>query len=144
MLPVCCPVCNVGVLWPNGWMAQDTTWYGGRPQPRRHCVGWEPSSPHGKGHNSPPHFSANVVLAHVYCGQTVAHLSNCWALVQSVCANSFDYAYSISWQLFLTWWHLFPFSTTFQLYNLPRFNWQVLLSRLKQMGRKQRGTMQDH
>jgi len=25
---------------------------------------------------APPHFSA-----HVYCGQTVAHLSNCWALV---------------------------------------------------------------
>jgi len=26
--------------WPNGWMYQDTTWYGGRPQPRRHCVRW--------------------------------------------------------------------------------------------------------
>jgi len=25
---------------------------------------------------APPHFSARV-----YCGQTVAHLSNCWALV---------------------------------------------------------------
>jgi len=25
---------------------------------------------------APPHFSA-----HVYCGQTVAHLSNCWGLV---------------------------------------------------------------
>jgi len=23
-------VSNVGVLWPNGWMDQDTTWYGGR------------------------------------------------------------------------------------------------------------------
>jgi len=22
-----CPVCNVGVLWPNGWMDQDATWY---------------------------------------------------------------------------------------------------------------------
>ena len=29
------------------------------------------SPPQGKGHSS-PHFSANV-----YCGQTVAHLSNC-------------------------------------------------------------------
>jgi len=28
-----------------------------------------------KGHS--PQF-----LVHVYCGQTVAHLSNCWALVQ--------------------------------------------------------------
>ena len=21
------------LLWPNGWMNQDATWYGGRPQP---------------------------------------------------------------------------------------------------------------
>jgi len=26
------------LLWPNGWMDQDTTWYGGKPWPRRHCV----------------------------------------------------------------------------------------------------------
>ena len=26
-----CPVCNVGVLWPNGWIDQDATWYGGGP-----------------------------------------------------------------------------------------------------------------
>ena len=25
------------LLWPNGWMYQDTTWYGVKPQPRRHC-----------------------------------------------------------------------------------------------------------
>ena len=24
-----CPVCNVGVLWPNGWIDQDETWHGG-------------------------------------------------------------------------------------------------------------------
>jgi len=28
-----CPVCDVGVLWPNRWMDQDATWYGGRPRP---------------------------------------------------------------------------------------------------------------
>ena len=38
-------LCNVGVLWPNGWMDQDTTWYGGRPRPRRHCVTRGTSSP---------------------------------------------------------------------------------------------------
>jgi len=29
--PVClsCPVSNVGVLWPNGWMNQDETWHTG-------------------------------------------------------------------------------------------------------------------
>jgi len=25
------PVCNVGVLWPNGWMDQDAAWYEGGP-----------------------------------------------------------------------------------------------------------------
>ena len=40
-------VCNVGVLWPNGWMNQDDTCYTteiGRG-PRSHCVTWGPSSP---------------------------------------------------------------------------------------------------
>jgi len=26
------------LLWPNGWMNQDVTWYGGKPRPRRSCV----------------------------------------------------------------------------------------------------------
>ena len=55
---------HVGLLWPNGWMDQHATWYGGRPRPRRHCVRWGPSSPPAKGHS--PQFSA-----HIYCGQTV-------------------------------------------------------------------------
>jgi len=33
------------LLWPNGCMYQDTTWYGGRPQPRRHCVRWGTAFP---------------------------------------------------------------------------------------------------
>ena len=36
----------------------------------------DPVPPSRKGAQQSPHF-----LAHVYCGQTVAHLSNCWALV---------------------------------------------------------------
>ena len=47
-----CPVCNVGVLWPNGWMDQDETWQRGRPRPRPHYVRWGPSSP--KGEQPPP------------------------------------------------------------------------------------------
>ena len=58
-----CPsVCNVGVLWPNGWMEQDETWRAGRPWPWSHCVRWTPSSPLSKGHR--PQFSA-----HICCGQ---------------------------------------------------------------------------
>ena len=28
------------LLWPNCWMHQDISWYGGRPQPRGLCVRW--------------------------------------------------------------------------------------------------------
>ena len=28
------------LLWPNGCLDQDATWYGGRPRPRQHCVRW--------------------------------------------------------------------------------------------------------
>jgi len=31
------------LLWSNGWMDQDATWHGGRPQPRRLCVRWGPT-----------------------------------------------------------------------------------------------------
>jgi len=27
-----------GLLWPNGWMDQNATWYGGRHQRKRYCV----------------------------------------------------------------------------------------------------------
>jgi len=40
---VCLSVCNVGVMWPKGWMDQDVTLYGGRPRSRPHCVRWGPS-----------------------------------------------------------------------------------------------------
>ena len=42
------------VLLPKGWMDQDETWRAGRSRPRPHCVRWEPSSPHRKGHSSSP------------------------------------------------------------------------------------------
>ena len=31
------------LLWPNGWMDQDATWFGGRHRPRRHYVRGGPS-----------------------------------------------------------------------------------------------------
>ena len=42
---VVCPVSDVDVLWPNGWMEQDAAWYGDRSWPRPHCIRWGPSSP---------------------------------------------------------------------------------------------------
>ena len=38
-------VCDDGVLWPNCWMDQHTTWYGGTPRPTPHCFRRGPSSP---------------------------------------------------------------------------------------------------
>jgi len=32
------PIFGPCLLWPNGWMDQDATWYGGKPRPRRRCV----------------------------------------------------------------------------------------------------------
>jgi len=46
-------VCNVGVLWLNGWMDQDETWRGGRPRSWSYCIRWRPSSPSPKGAHSP-------------------------------------------------------------------------------------------
>jgi len=52
MLSDLCPVlyalcvlslCDVGVLWPNGWMDQDKTWHAARPRPWPPCVRWGPS-----------------------------------------------------------------------------------------------------
>jgi len=39
------PMFDTCLLWPNGvgWMDQDGTWHGDRPQPRRLCVKWGPA-----------------------------------------------------------------------------------------------------
>jgi len=58
--PVCLSVCNVGVLWPNGWMDQDATWYGGKI-----VLGGDPALPTERG-TAAAHFSARVVSAQVY------------------------------------------------------------------------------
>ena len=49
------PTFSLRLLWPNGCMDQDATWYGGTPWFMRHCVRWGPISLPVKGH-SPPIF----------------------------------------------------------------------------------------
>jgi len=41
------------LLWSNGWMDEAGTWHGGRPQPRRLCVRWGPSTAPQKGGGAP-------------------------------------------------------------------------------------------
>jgi len=55
-----CPICDVGVLWPNGWIDPDETWCAGRPQPRRLCVRWGPSLPTKRRH---PNFRSMSIVA---------------------------------------------------------------------------------
>ena len=57
------PIFGTCLLWANGWMDEDVSWYGIRPGPRPHCVRWGPSSPWKGAQQLPTLFSA-----HVYCG----------------------------------------------------------------------------
>jgi len=54
------------LLWPNGWMDEDATWYGSRPRPRPHSthivLDGVPAL-RETGTAAPPLFSV-----HVYCG----------------------------------------------------------------------------
>jgi len=53
------PILDPHLLWPNGCMDEDATWYGGTPWPKGHCIRWVPSSPTEKGGRAPK-FSAHV------------------------------------------------------------------------------------
>jgi len=61
------PLFGQCVLWLNGWMDQDATWYAGRPRPRPHCFRWDPVLPNKRSTAAP-------LLAHVYCGQTARRI----------------------------------------------------------------------
>jgi len=64
-----CPVlpvlseCNVGVLWPNGWMHQDENWHAGMPRPWLYIVlDEDPALPPQRG-------TASQFSAHICCGR---------------------------------------------------------------------------
>jgi len=62
------------LLWANGCMDQDATWYEGRPQPTRHCVRCGPSYPQKKGHTHPhPIFGPCLLWPNVWMDEDVAN-----------------------------------------------------------------------
>jgi len=63
---VCLSVCNVGVLWPNGWMDQDETWHAGRLRYRPHCVRWGTQLHLPKGVLQPPIFGPCLLSPNGY------------------------------------------------------------------------------
>jgi len=64
------PIFGPCILWPNGWMDEDATWYGSIPRPRPHCVRRGPTPP-TKRAQQPPSFQPMYIVT------TVAHLSYC-------------------------------------------------------------------
>jgi len=62
------------LLWPNGWMDEDATWYGSRPRAGHIVLDGFPAL-RERG-TAPPSFRPMSVVT------TVAHLSYCWALVK--------------------------------------------------------------
>jgi len=63
------PIFGPCLLWPNGCMDEDATWYRSRPRPRPHVRGG-PSSPRERGTEAPSFRPMSIVV-------TVAHLSYC-------------------------------------------------------------------
>ena len=60
------PIFGPRLLWPNGWMNQDATWYGGgKHRPICDVLLDGVPAPHKRG--TAPQFSVRV-----YCGQTAA------------------------------------------------------------------------
>jgi len=63
--PVCAvlSVCNVGVLWPNGWMDQDETWHAVGLGPGHIVLDGNPALPPPKGAQPLPSFRPMSTVA---------------------------------------------------------------------------------
>jgi len=70
------------LLWPNGWMHHDATWYGGRPRPRGLCVRWEPIPLPKKGAEPLPNFRSMSIAVKGLHGST-CHMVQRYALAQT-------------------------------------------------------------
>ena len=56
------PIFGPFLLWPNGWMHQDATWYGCRPQPGDFVLDGDPVPLPNKG-AEPPNFRPMFIVA---------------------------------------------------------------------------------
>ena len=59
------PIFGQYLLWPNGWIDQDATWYGVGLGPSDIALDGDPAPRPTKGGRASSQFSA-----HIYCGQT--------------------------------------------------------------------------
>jgi len=81
-----CPVCNVGVLWPNGWMDQNEIWHAARPRPWPHCVRWGPISPFLTGDRALPIFRPYLLWPNGHSHPSQLLLSSCYVIGCVTCA----------------------------------------------------------
>jgi len=65
------------LLWSNGWIDEDVTWYGSRPRPSCHIVLDGVPTLRERG-TAPPLFSAYVYCGHGRPSQLL--LSSCWSI----------------------------------------------------------------
>ena len=72
------PIFGPCLLWPNGWMDQDATCYGGRPRPRRHCVRWGFSPPTRKSGTAPHFWPMSILGKRSLISATDEHLLPFW------------------------------------------------------------------
>jgi len=77
------PIFGPFLLRPNGWMHQDATWYGGRPQPRKLCYMGTTPVPK-KGAEPPPQFRSMSIVAKrlygarcIWCGGRPRPMRHC-------------------------------------------------------------------
>ena len=63
------PIFGPFLFWTNGWMHQDVTWYGDRPQPRGLCVRWGPSPPQKEGGALPQIFGPCLLWPNCFIDQ---------------------------------------------------------------------------
>jgi len=70
------------LLWPNGWMDQEPTWYGGRPRPRPHVTYGNPPPSTERGTAAPPSFRLmSIVAKRSPISATARHLSLVYLLL---------------------------------------------------------------
>ena len=74
------------LLWPNGLMDQDATWYEGRPRPRRLCVRWGPRAPSRKRWRCLPIFGPMSIVAKQLDGSRW-HLAWRWVSAQATLSD---------------------------------------------------------
>jgi len=69
------PIFGPCLLWPNGWIDQDATWYGDRPRLSQHCVRLGPSPPpRKKGAQQPPLFGPSAFVPKCVCHLCIKEL----------------------------------------------------------------------